>query len=169
MKSQFSASIQAMQDSHVFQLQALQDKMQADLREERRAEQEANARIREDTRRSLEDLRVQSTVGEVLMGAVGRVSELAAKEEFLEEQRRTEGERVRLEAKLGEERDRAAQLVDKLERLEVVVNEREKLEGQEWARILEGNSFLQGGGGGEEREEIGRPVVVGGGDFPAKK
>ena len=151
------------------QLKEIQDKMQADLKEERELEAEANRVMREDMLTSLTRLEVKSTVSEVLLSVVGRVTERIGREEFETERKTGEEQRLRLEGELREEKHKALQLVDKLERLEVVVNEREKLEAQEWARILEGNSFLQSAEGGGQQEEIGKPVVVGGTDFPARK
>ncbi|GMH80936.1 hypothetical protein TL16_g08757 [Triparma laevis f. inornata] len=161
MKHTFEENMEKMEEKHKAQLVVLTEKMQAEIAEERRLENEANEKIRQDMRASIQDLEVKTTVTEVLLCAVAQVEEGIRAEEVLAADKKLKEEKAVMEAELAEERRRAEELTDKFEQLSVIVNEREKLEGQEWARILDESSYVGGGGGGGEDDVTGKPTVVG--------
>ncbi|GMI10887.1 hypothetical protein TrVE_jg638 [Triparma verrucosa] len=174
MKRTFEENMKKMEEDHKAQLADLTAKMQAEIAEERRLESEANQKIRGEMRNSIEDLEVKTTVTEVLLAAMGRVEEQIRAEEVKAERKRAEEVKAGLEELLAEGERERLELVDKVEQLTVIVNEREKLEGQEWARILEGGLGGEGGmagAGGEGEEVTGAPLVLEGsaGSFPKAK
>lgn len=161
MKQTFEENMKKMEEEHNAQLFVLTEKMQAEIAEERRLENEANEKIRQDMRASIQDLEVKTTVTEVLLCAVAQVEEGIRAEKVLAADKKLKEEKEVMEAELAEERRRAEELTDKFEQLSVIVNEREKLEGQEWARILDESSFVRGGGSGGDDDVTGKPTVVG--------
>lgn len=170
MEQQFQERMKSMEEEHVKSMEILQKKFHEELAEEKRLEAQANKAIKKELFEAVENDRVMSVVGFVVADTVGKVVELAKDEEIAEAGRVARAERERLEVELKMERERSKKVGEKLEKLEDIVEEREKLEKLEWNKILE-SSFLSGEGGGERGEEngdwgVGDPVVGVGEEFP---
>ena len=139
----------------------MEEKFREDLERERVEGLKREESIRMELVKSIENAEISQVCGMALENLVSKVVEREEKEALLEALGKAQTARDNLEKLVAEERRKGEKVQDRLEELSVVVNEREKMEGIEWAKIMEGEEGGSGGlFGGEEGSPVGSPKPV---------
>lgn len=173
-KKVFAEQMEQVRANFEQQKLELEAEMKEGLEREKKEGLERERLMKEGLEGALADMERDRVVGVCLGEVVAAVGERVEKEKTEEELRKAAEERAAIQTKLDAEMETNKKMQDRLEELSVVVNEREKMEGIEWAKILEGGAGVLGG---EEEAAAGgaaatspKPVTKTSGKaaFPAK-
>ncbi len=141
-KEEFERQVQSVRDVLETERVQMQEDFERKVETERKAGLEREEKIKDELLSSMVEREVTASVAVCVEGLVTGVAERISMEESEEQRIRSEQDRERLEKELAAEKERAGRLQDRLEELSVVVNERERLEGIEWSKILAGDNGI---------------------------
>ena len=136
-KRLFAEQMEEIKKAHESQAAGMARDMAEDIGRERAAGLERERAMRGELARSIDRAERERVVAVTLEGMVSRIGEEEGKERMRVEREKAEEARREGEERVRGEKEKADEIRDRLEELEVVVNEREKMEGIEWAKLLE--------------------------------
>ena len=144
----------------------IQEKFREQLAKEKQMERAAQERMKGEFYGAIQNDRIFSVVSNCLSDLVTKSVEKATEEEVSKERAVAEHARLDLQEQLNAEREKSASMQNRISELAKTIEERERMEGQEWADMLDDN-YLDTDGQDNSKElptqenaGIGMPVIA---------
>ena len=144
----------------------IQEKFREQLAKEKQMERAAQERMKGEFYGAIQNDRIFSVVSNCLSDLVTKSVEKATEEEVSKERAVAEHARLDLQEQLNAEREKSASMQNRISELAKTIEERERMEGQEWADMLDDN-YLDTDGQDyskelptQENAGIGMPVIA---------